>query len=401
MNVKITPGKLTGTIAAIPSKSQAHRLLICAALGQKEARLECAAISQDIAATMDCLNALGAKIQRTDYGFQIEPMQKKPEKAFLNCRESGSTLRFLLPIVGALGVQATFQMAGRLPKRPLSPLWEEMERMGCKLSWQTENTLLCQGQLQPGAYEMAGNVSSQFVSGLLLALPLLQASSTLRLTGQVESRPYIALTLDALRQFGVEIPEKENIFYIPEKKMFRAANTLSVEGDWSNGAFWLAAKALGSSVQCTGLNSNSAQGDRAIGDLLPRLGNGCAVDLSDIPDLAPILAVAATAKPGCTRFIRAARLRLKESDRIASVCALVSGLGGRAEEQEDGFTIWGGSLAGGTITAAGDHRIAMAAAIAATVCQQPVTILGAEAVEKSYPAFWQDYARLGGKIEVL
>lgn len=400
MKVKITPGKLSGTIVVIPSKSQAHRLLLCAALGQTPTKLECAAASQDIWATADCLNALGAKITHTNGGFEVAPIQRIPEKALLDCRESGSTLRFLLPVAGALGVEATFQMAGRLPQRPLSPLWEEMERMGCKLSWQTGNTLLCRGKLQPGAYEMAGNVSSQFISGLLLALPLLEFASTLRLTGQVESRPYISLTLDALRQFGVKIVESGDLFSIFAEKMPQASDDFTVEGDWSNGAFWLVAKALGSSVQCTGLNPNSAQGDRAVQSWLPRLGSGCAVDLADIPDLAPILAVAAAAKPGCTHFIHAARLRLKESDRIATVCAMVQGLGGKTEETPDSFTVWGGGLAGGTVSAAGDHRIAMAAAIAATVCRQPVTILGAEAVEKSYPAFWQDYTQLGGRLEI-
>ena len=398
MNVTITPRPLLGTIAAIPSKSQAHRLLICAALAEEPTDLRCAALSRDILATADCLRALGARVDRTPEGFSVVP-GPRPERAEADCGESGSTLRFLLPVAGALGVDTTFFLHGRLPQRPLSPLWEEMERMGARLSRPTGDTVRCQGALQPGAYTLAGDVSSQFISGLLFALPGLPGDSEIRLTGSIQSKPYLDMTVAALRTFGIEISEGGRGYQIPGNQHFRSPGTLTVEGDWSNGAFWLTAKALGSELRVTGLDSNSPQGDRAAEALLLQiLTRGGDIDVSQIPDLVPTLAVAAALGGGVTRFVGAGRLRIKESDRIASVSAMVRSLGGRTEEGPDSLTVYPTGLRGGTVSAENDHRIAMAAAVASTVCREPVTILGAEAVEKSYPAFWQDFRSLGGKV---
>ena len=397
MNVTITPRPLLGTIAAIPSKSQAHRLLICAALAEEPTDLRCAALSRDILATADCLRALGARVDRTPEGFSVAP-GPRPERAEADCGESGSTLRFLLPVAGALGVDTTFFLHGRLPQRPLSPLWEEMERMGARLSRPTGDTVRCQGALQPGAYTLAGDVSSQFISGLLFALPGLPGDSEIRLTGSIQSKPYLDMTLAALRTFGIEILEEDRGYQIPGNQHFRSPGALTVEGDWSNGAFWLTAKALGSELRVTGLDSNSPQGDRAAEALLLQiLTRGGDIDVSQIPDLVPTLAVAAARGGGVTRFVRAGRLRIKESDRIASVSAMLRALGGRTEEGPDSLTVYPTGLRGGTVSAENDHRIAMAAAVASTICREPVTILGAEAVEKSYPAFWQDFRSLGGK----
>ena len=270
MDITIFPGRLQGTAAAIPSKSQAHRLLICAAFSKEQTVLHCPDTNRDIEATADCLRALGAKILRTEDGYTVIPGKQLPEKALLNCCESGSTLRFMLPIMGALGVDATFQMEGRLPQRPLSPLWEELERMGCTLSRPTENTIRCCGKLRPGAYTIAGNVSSQFITGLLFALELM-GGSTLTVTGKVESVPYIEMTKAALGLFPG----------------FHSPGTVTVEGDWSNGAFFLAARVLGSDVQVTGLDEASCQGDRAAADLLPALKGHCTISAADIPDLVP------------------------------------------------------------------------------------------------------------------
>ena len=381
MDITIQPGKLSGLVEAIPSKSQAHRLLICSAFADKETTLICPDTNRDIDATADCLRALGAKIQRTDAGYVVEPIREYPEKATLPCCESGSTLRFLLPIAGVMGVDATFVMEGRLPQRPLSPLWEEMERMGCTLTRPTPDTVRCTGKLKPGTYSIAGNVSSQYITGLLFAHRLIEGECTLEITGKLESAPYVEMTRQAIGLFEHSSPGE-----------------LHVEGDWSNGAFWLAAQALGSALTVTNLNPASAQGDRAIADWLPRLREFQIIDATDIPDLVPILSVVAAARNGVVLH-NIQRLRLKESDRVATVIEMIESLGGSAEATEDTLRIHGTGLTGGTVHAHNDHRIAMSAAIAATVCKEPVTILGAECVEKSYPKFWAEYARLGGNYE--
>ena len=384
MDITIHPGSLTGTLTAIPSKSQAHRFLICAAFADNTTELLCPETNRDIEATADCLRSLGATIRRTPDGYHITPVKQIPESAILPCGESGSTLRFMLPIAGALGVDATFVMEGRLPQRPLSPLWEEMERMGCAFSRPTANTIRCQGKLSAGSYSIDGSVSSQFITGLMFATALMDQDSQITVTGKLESKPYVDMTKQAL-----------DLFHAPN---FHSPGVVQVEGDWSNAAFFLAAKSLGSQVQILGLNPDSAQGDRAVAEILSRLNSeNCSINASDIPDLVPVLAIAAGAQQGAT-FTSIQRLRLKESDRVASTVAMVNALGGRAEATEDTLTVYGTGFRGGTVDAVNDHRIAMAAAIASTVCLESVTILGAECVQKSYPTFWDEFKRLGGKI---
>lgn len=395
MDITIYPNKLNGTIAAIPSKSQAHRLLICAAFADRPTELYCPDINRDIEATADCLNALGAQITRTQDGYHVVPAEKIPERAELPCCESGSTLRFMLPIAGALGVDTTFRMEGRLPQRPLSPLWEEMERMGCVLTRPTETTLRCTGQLRPGDYTIDGSVSSQFITGLLFAASLLPGSSRIHLTGKVESVPYITMTRNAMSIFGVSTDD----FAVSGGREYRSPGKLTVEGDWSNAAFFLAAKALGNDITVTNLRQDSPQGDRAVAQILPMLEQNTSVDCGDIPDLVPILAVVSGAKKGAA-FENIGRLRLKESDRVASVAAILENLGCRVDTTRDTLTVHPAPFHGGTINAVGDHRIAMAAAIAATVASGPVTILGAQCVSKSYPSFWEEYRRLGGNYEL-
>ena len=384
MNLTIQPRQLQGAISAIPSKSQAHRYLICAALSDNETEFICPESSHDIEATVACLNALGASICRTETGYHIAPIYQFPQTASLNCRESGSTLRFLLPVVGALGIDTEFHLEGRLSERPLSPLWEEMERMGCRLSRPTANSVRCRGKLKAGDYNIDGSVYSQFITGLLFALSLIPGESDLKITGKPESKPYIALTQNALE-----------LFHAPA---YHSPEIIRVEGDWSNGAFWLAAAALGNSVTVSGLDSASVQGDRAVTSLLPELDKSASINASDIPDLIPILAVAAGCKKGAV-FTNIRRLRLKESDRVQSIVNMITALGGAAEADENTLTVRGTGFTGGTVDACSDHRIAMAAAIAATVCTLPVTILGADAVKKSYPSFWDVYKSCGGIYE--
>jgi len=392
MNVTITPGRLAGTVAAIPSKSHAHRAMICAAFARGNTKIHIDAVNADIESTARCLISLGADIRRFDRGYDITPAHTIPEYALLDCGESGSTLRFLLPVAGALGVDTTFQLSGRLPMRPLSPLWEEMERMGCTLTRPTVDTIRCTGKLRSGEYTIAGNVSSQFITGLLFAGALMEGDTTIHVTGKLESEPYVIMTRDVMAQFGL-ITDGLSV-----RGRLTSPGDMTVEGDWSNAAFFLTATALGSSVTVTGLNMDSSQGDRAVVQHLNDLKRHCTINAADIPDLIPILSVMAAASMGA-EFTNIQRLRLKESDRVEAIIHMLTALGGRAEASEHTLTVYGTGLRGGTVDSRNDHRIAMAAAIAGTVCQEDVTILGAEAVNKSYPSFWEAYRYLGGKYE--
>ena len=394
MDITIYPKLLQGDISIIPSKSQAHRLLICAAFADNPTTLTCPQTNEDIQATAACLNALGAQIQRTSTGYSVIPVSTVPEKADLPCGESGSTLRFLLPVVGALGVDGCFHMQGRLSQRPLSPLWEEMERMGCQLSRPTANTLRCTGTLRSGTFSIDGGVSSQFISGLLFATALLQGDSNINVQGKLESAPYVDMTRQALQQFGCNTTGFRNC----GNQQLHSPGLISVEGDWSNGAFFLAANTLGSQIHIHGLNMASHQGDRVITEILKRLDAFATISAANIPDLVPILSVVAAAKKGAI-FTDIRRLRLKESDRVASVIAMLKALGIHAEVTENTFTVFPGVFRSGCVDAVNDHRIAMSAAIAATIASGPVTILGCQCVNKSFPSFWDEYAYIGGQYE--
>ena len=392
MDITISPRILNGTVNIIPSKSQAHRLLICAAFADKPTMLYCTETNRDIEATAACLKALGAKIIRKENGYLVYPAINILNCAILNCQESGSTLRFMLPVAGALGVDATFLMEGRLPQRPLSPLWEEMERMGCTLSRPSENTIHCTGKLRSGEYTVDGGVSSQFITGLLLALSLLPGKSTLKITGKTESKPYIELTKNAMRLFGIDPEDLGGCRFI-------SPGSAAVEGDWSNAAFYLVADFLGSQIVVDGLNPNSPQGDRAVISILEDMKTGTpTIDAADIPDLIPVLSIAAVCSKGAL-FQNISRLRLKESDRVASICAMLNALGCKAESDENTLRVFPGTITGGTVNTCKDHRIAMSSAIAATVASGDVTILGAEFADKSYPKFWDEYVKLGGSYE--
>lgn len=426
--------RLNGNIRAPSSKSEAHRALIVAALaglygaGSHVRRVRCTDLNQDIEATARCLSALGAGISREGEDYLVSPIKKITRNALLDCGESGSTLRFLLPVCCALGGVAgapeDFSVSlvghGRLPERPLSPLYEELVAHGALLSPMGSNPLWVRGKLTAGSYAVDGGVSSQFISGLLFALPLLSEGSTLSVTGKIESVPYIGMTTDAISLVTSAIHGDLPRFVITGKDtqpVIPADSGASpVGGDWSGAAFFLTAGVLcgeGSAVTLSGLDPNSRQGDKAIVDILRRMGgrisetesgvliasssrlHGVGIDATQIPDLVPILAVAASVAEGETRIYGASRLRLKESDRLKTVSDMISALGGDITETEDGLIIRGvSSLRDGVVDAAGDHRIAMSGAVAATVCREPVTVMGAEAVAKSYPAFWDEFDRL-------
>ncbi len=413
MNVTLRPGARSGCVRIPASKSQAHRLLICAALGTRPVTVHCGGMNRDIAATIRCLEALGAQIGQQDgERLRVVPIDGIPEgERMLPCGESGSTLRFLLPLCGALGVSAAFLREGRLPQRPLAPLDELLLRSGMR--FQEDGALLhCGGQLRAGDYEIEGNVSSQYVTGLLLALPLLNGESTLRVIGPLESAPYVAMTEDALALSGIRFEKDAFSYRIPGGQRCALPDSVSVEGDWSNAAFFLCMGALsGRGVRVEGLNLRSSQGDRAMLDILRTFGarvdaegdavtvrrgalHGCEIDAAAIPDLIPTLSVLAAAAKGETRVIHAARLRLKESDRLRTTAEMLAALGAEVKELPDGLVIRGGTLRGGIVQTANDHRIAMAAAVAACACRADVTVCGAECTAKSYPAFWQDLERL-------
>jgi len=397
-----------GEVRAISSKSEAHRYLICAALGDRETELICTDTNADIDATASCLNSLGAEIKRTAKGFTVKPISSVIRGRDLDCNESGSTLRFMLPLSASLGADCRFLMRGRLAQRPLSPLYEILRDHGISLTPQGSNPLEIKGSFGAGDYSVAANISSQYISGLLFALSVAEGKSTLTLEGNIESAPYIEMTVDALKVFGatVDYNDDENRFYITGLPHLHSPERITVGGDWSNAAFFLCAGAIGKNpVTVTGLDASSRQGDKTVVSLLEKMGaditrsdgkitvspsllRATDIDASQIPDLVPILATVASVASGRTRIYNAGRLRLKESDRIESVCNTLLSLGADIEETDDGMIINGkDGLFGGEVDSYNDHRIAMSAAVASLVCQSPVKITRFEAINKSYPSF--------------
>jgi len=419
MDRLIAPGKLSGTIAAIPSKSDAHRLLLCAALADVPTEIVVGEgeLSADIHATMACIEALGGTVTATADALRVTPINRAALTAPVtcDCGESGSTARFLLPIAAVLGASAPITLTGhgRLPERPFALLCDALRNGGATID-RDLLPIAASGGLRPGEYRIAGNVSSQYITGLLLALPLLGAPSRITLTSPLESRGYVDMTLSTLARFGVQVEADETGYTVPAAS-YRSPGRIIADGDWSNAAFWLCAGAISGPVTMTGLSQDSCQGDRRVIDVLRSFGasittrdntvtvspaplHGITLSVADIPDLVPVLAVVAALADGETRFTDAARLRLKESDRLATVSRQITDLGGQARIEGDTLIITGRPiLAGGKTDSAGDHRIAMSAAIAALGCTSPVRLTGAEAVAKSYPAFWRDYDRLRQK----
>lgn len=421
MTLTITPAPLSGAVTPPPSKSQAHRALIAAALADGESVISNVAYSQDIEATLRCLQELGAQfacVGRDDPGAperetvrvtgmaanSMSPLRRMA-LPHLNCGESGSTLRFLIPIALAVRGGGVFTGQGRLMERPQQPYFDLFRQKGIFFE-QKDGVLTVQGLLTPGEYALPGNVSSQFFTGLLYALPLLGGPSLLRPTTALESEGYIQMTLREMARFGVELPVALSL---PPQYHFEGNQTytpakVTVEADWSQAGFWYAARFLGGSIEILGLEQASHQGDRVVRDQFSALQapGHLDIDVSGCPDLVPPLAAMAALRAGrTTRLTNAARLRIKESDRLCAVTAVLNALGGDVTEGEDFLTIRGReTLAGGvTVDSFRDHRIAMMTAILAARCEKPVTLTGAEAVAKSYPDFWEEYGRLGGIME--
>ena len=418
MDIRISPSRLSGTLSAISSKSDAHRALICAALSDTATTLLLNGSSEDIQATIRCLKNLGAAFDIQENRITVSPIARRIEHAALNCAESGSTLRFLLPVVAALGCSATFTGQGRLPERPVSPLREALLAHGCQL----DRALLpikLSGQLSGGVFSLPGNVSSQFLTGLLLCFPLLKEGGEIVLTTPLESSGYVEMTIHTLSCFGVDVERTAQGFRVAPGQRYRSPGTLTICGDWSSAAFWLCGGALSGEITCQNLEENSPQGDRAVEEILKSMGAGVErqggavtvrpapllalrIDAGEIPDLIPVLAAVAAAAQGQTHIVNAARLRIKESDRLHAIWDTLSRLGADIRQQPDGLVITGKPrLLGGEVSSFGDHRIAMSAAIASLSCEKDVIIRKAEVVAKSYPGFWEDFRKLGGNFHVL
>ena len=412
MEVRIEPTKLCGSIVPPPSKSRAHRLIIAAALSDGECTISNVAFSQDILATLDAMKQLGAQWEQcSDSTIRVKglgsgaPILKADGLPHMDCGESGSTLRFLIPIALAVAGGGVFTGRGRLMERPQKPYFDLFDAHGITYS-QENGVLTVRGRLDGGMYALPGDVSSQFFTGLLYALSLSEGSSMISSTTALESRSYIDMTIDALGNFGIAVDEIHGeypAFLIRGGQKFTTCDC-SVEADWSQAGFYYAAKGIGNDLNITGMNENSPQGDKQIVPYHRMMLSAGEVelDVSDCPDLVPPLAVQAALRGegNITRITNAARLRIKESDRLTAVTTVLNALGARVEELADGLVIYGtDELEGGvTVDPFNDHRIAMMTAMAATRCRKAVTVENAECVRKSYPDFWEDYVALGGSI---
>ena len=407
MNLILSPAHLRGSITPPPSKSNSHRLLIAAALASGESIIENFLPGEDLTATVRTLRALGADIHSQGSTLHISGIASRSVRTddlpHLDCGESGSTLRFLIPVALAVAGGGVFHGSKRLFERPLGPYFDIFQKQGVEYSLTDDALTIC-GKLLPGEYLLPGNVSSQFFSGLFFALPLLGAPSRIIPDGHMESFSYVGMTLHTLSQFGIHIPATLSIppqYHVPSDTYYLPGH-FRAENDWSQAAFWYAAAGIGNAVTVAGMDDDSLQGDRVILDHGAQIKNGgcISIDISDCPDLAPPLAVWGALMNGELHLTNAARLRMKESDRLASITRALAALGADIHEGADSLTIRGKDrLRGGAVVnCENDHRIAMMLAIAATRCEQPITLLGAQCVNKSYPHFWQDYASLGGII---
>ncbi len=415
-NMEITLNKriLTDITYAPPSKSVYHRALICAALSGKKISISPLSVSHDVVATVSCLKAIGVNITTNDDGYIVDGADFK-SKATIDCKECGSTFRFMLPLCAALGIETKIIGSERLAERPIMPLASILINNGISLVFEEKGKnlpLSIKGSLTGDRFEVPGNISSQYITGLMFAIAAMKKDAVIYITENIESAPYIDVTVNVMRSFGFNIDKKNEREYHISAQRNEAPNSYVVEGDFSNGAFWLCAAAISdknSRTTCKGINFTSKQGDKKIVDILGIFGadvtfsdndisvkhntlHGIDINASDIPDLVPILSVVASVAKGKTTISGIKRLKIKESNRILSTVTMIKSLGGKIEYDDNNIYIEGREfLDGGTVDSFNDHRIAMSAAIASLVCEKNVTILGAEAVNKSYPEFFDDF----------
>ena len=427
MKIKIRPGKLNGTIEIPPSKSYSHRAVIAAALAEngKKSKIDNLKFSVDITTTTDIMENWGAEIERFESALEIIGNGGKvaPRDKYVQCNESGSTIRFLIPVGITSENELVFDGKGKLVDRPLDSYYRIFDKQGLK--YETTDgklPLTVNGKLKPGNYEIDGNISSQFITGLLYALPLLEGDSKLIINKNLESKGYVDLTLEILKLAGIEIVNNDyKSFDIRGNQTYKPFN-YTVEGDYSQVAFWIVSGIISANrdneVKCLHVNKNSLQGDREIIEIVTRMGakleifhdyvivkpsktKGTVIDISQCPDIGPVLTVLAALSEGETRIINGERLRIKESDRITSIKTELNKLGGNVSEEGDSLIIQGveGFRGGVTVNAWNDHRIAMSLAIASTRCEKEIILEEAESVRKSYPHFWDDFVKMGGEIE--
>lgn len=396
--VELENSILKGDVLIPPSKSAAHRALVCSFLAG-EGKVEPIINSNDMKAMEQVIDAL------------------KSDSDVADCIESGNTLRFMIPVAAALGKTVTFVGSGRLPERPIGDYLRLLPEHNVKCISDGKLPLKIEGQLTSGVYEIAGNISSQYITGLLLALPILDGDSEIVLTTELQSRPYVDMTIKVMSDYGVEVDTRENGYFIKGNQSYKKRD-YTVESDWSQAAFFLVGGALNGDVTLKGLDVNSTQGDKEIVDILKQFGadieigndyirakksdlNGIEIDVTDIPDTVPALAVAAAFASGKTVIKGGERLRLKESDRIESVVSNLKRLGVAVEEKPDGMIITGGNVKGALLEGYNDHRIPMAFSIAALCAKGKTVITDANSINKTYPSFFEDYNRLGGKANVI
>lgn len=418
-DVKFSPFVPNGTVNVPPSKSDVHRAIICAAMANGVSRISPVALSNDIKATIGCIKALGADAVLENNVLTVDGTNMyKNKTALLDCGESGSTLRFFIPIAAVGNINATFVGKGKLPQRPIGIFTEALPKAGTVCKTEGGLPLEIKGQLKSGIFEIPGNVSSQFITGLLLALPILEGDSEIVLTSPLESVGYIAMTIRTMKQFGVNIQATEKGWHIKGGQSYKTCDYIT-DGDWSQAAFFMVLGAVSGKVTVKGVAKDSTQGDKKCAEILARFGakvtqidnevtvekgelKAITIDASQIPDLVPVLSVCAAFAEGTTKIINAERLRIKECDRLKATAELLNNLGGKVKELSDGLEITGvSSLKGGNVNGYNDHRIVMSAAVCAARSDGDITATFAMSINKSYPDFYIDYNSIGGKANVL
>lgn len=418
-DVKFSPFVPNGTVNVPPSKSDVHRAIICAAMANGVSRISPVALSNDIKATIGCIKALGADAVLENNVLTVDGTNMyKNKTALLDCGESGSTLRFFIPIAAVGNINATFVGKGKLPQRPIGIFTEALPKAGTVCKTEGGLPLEIKGQLKSGIFKIPGNVSSQFITGLLLALPILEGDSEIVLTSPLESVGYIAMTIRTMKQFGVNIQATEKGWHIKGGQSYKTCD-YTTDGDWSQAAFFMVLGAVSGKVTVKGVAKDSTQGDKKCAEILARFGakvtqldnevtvekgelKAITIDASQIPDIVPVLSVCAAFAEGTTRIINAERLRIKECDRLKATAELLNNLGGKVKELSDGLEITGvSSLKGGNVNGYNDHRIVMSAAVCAARSDEDITATFAMSINKSYPDFYIDYNSIGGKANVL
>lgn len=418
-DVKFSPFVPNGTVNVPPSKSDVHRAIICAAMANGVSRISPVALSNDIKATIGCIKALGADAVLENNVLTVDGTNMyKNKTALLDCGESGSTLRFFIPIAAVGNINATFVGKGKLPQRPIGIFTEALPKAGTVCKTEGGLPLEIKGQLKSGIFEIPGNVSSQFITGLLLALPILEGDSEIVLTSPLESVGYIAMTIRTMKQFGVNIQATEKGWHIKGGQSYKTCD-YTTDGDWSQAAFFMVLGAIGGKVTVKGVAKDSTQGDKKCAEILAEFGakvtqrdnevtvekgdlKAITIDASQIPDLVPVLSVCSAFAEGTTKIINAERLRIKECDRLKATAELLNNLGGKVKELSDGLEITGvSSLEGGKVNGYNDHRIVMSAAVCAARSDEDITATFAMSINKSYPDFYIDYNSIGGKANVL